>query len=245
MNMRNRSSASAGVAVAALGLSFGLGAAATAGSDATTDRSAPALSAAEKKVVKKLAVRIAKREITRAAPTLSVGSAKTAESATRAATAGRADLATRATSADLATRAISADLATTAQNAANAAKVGGLDVRKINTVVPANGAPARLVDAGGFSITATCAAGVVDLRAASTEPGGRLRFAAIDNNDDVYTNGDSNLGAAGTPLTVPGGSSLGSVTLEFVSASGQVVNVWLAHRDDSVGCVYFGNYLMG
>lgn len=232
MSKQYNTRALAGVTVAALGLTLGVSVAAT-GYPAQQEARAGALSKAETRAVKKIAKKIAVRQVRRLAPGLSVASAKTADTATSAQTANTANTANMAT------------MATTAQSAANAATVGGIDVKKINTVIPADGAPAALVPVDGFTLTASCAAGVVDVRAASSVPGGRLRSAAIDTNEVVATQGSNSVSESGFSLTVPAGASLGSLTLEFVSASGKVVNAWVGYRNDAPGCAYFGNYMVG
>lgn len=235
----------AGVAVAALGLSLAYGAAEAAGdgTDTTAGQAASALSKAETRAVRKIATTIAKKQaaqqIKRAAPTLRVGSAARAD---------LADLATTATTAQQAQSALhatTADMATNAQNAVHAAKVGGLDVKKINTLIAPDAATVKVIDTAGFTLTASCATGAVDLVAASTVPGGRLRSADIDNNEVVSTQGSNDLSEAGFSIHGPGGDGRGSLTLEFVSASGVIVNAWIGYRNDAPGCVYFGNYMVG
>lgn len=237
MNTDNRRGL-AGVVVAGLALSLTGGTAiALSSSDAPQASSAQSqqasLTKAEKKVVKKIALKMAAKQVTKMAPNLSVAKAKSA------------DTATSATSAQNAVHATTADMATNAQNAANAAKVGGLDVKKINTVIAPGGPNVVLIDSDGFTLTASCAAGVVDVVAASSVPGGRLRSADIDNNETVSTQGSNDLSAAGFSIHVPGGDGRGSLTMEFVSASGQVINAWIGYRNDAPGCAYFGNYMVG
>ena len=235
MTKHNSTRALAGIMVAAIGLTVGLGASAT-GETAQRETRAGALSKAETKAVKKIAAKIAARQVKKLAPTLSVASAKTADTATSAQTANTANSANTANMANM---------ATTAQTAVNAATVGGIDVKKINAVIPADGASVQLISAEGFTLTASCVAGVVDLVAASSVPGGRLRSADIDNNEAVGTEGTNSLSASGFSIRTPGGDGRGSLTMEFVSASGKVVNAWIGYRNDAPGCAYFGNYMVG
>ena len=238
MTKHNSTRALAGIMVAAIGLTVGLGASAT-GETAQREARAGALSKAETKAVKKIAAKIAARQVKKLAPTLSVASAKTADTATSAQTANTANSANTANTANM------ANMATTAQTAVNAATVGGIDVKKINTVIPADGASVQVISAEGFTLTASCVAGVVDLVAASSVPGGRLRSADIDNNEAVGTEGTNSLSASGFSIRTPGGDGRGSLTMEFVSASGKVVNAWIGYRNDAPGCAYFGNYMFG
>lgn len=238
--MSGNNRALAGVIAGAVALSLAWGVSASA--DDSSDRAAvgtvadrasagkPALNRSERKLVKKLAKRMARRQIRKQAPKLRVASAATADNAVNAINATNA------------VHAAAADMATNAQNAANAAKVGGLDVKKFSVVVPSGGAPAQIASHQGFTVTASCAAGAPELRAAAAPTGGRLRSARIDNNEVVLTTGTSNLGSLGM---IGGGSPLGSLTAEYVSPSGQVVNLWVGYRDDGPGCAFFGNYMFG
>lgn len=220
----------ASVLVAATGLSLAWGVNAQAESQQMSAQLA-ALDKAETKAVAKIAKKVAKAQIKKAAPTLTVAKATTADTATNA---------TNATNAQNAAHATSADMATNAQNAANAAKVGGLDVKKVNLAVADDAADVAVLSTSGLTINASCDGGVP--RLVATGSGGRLRSAALNGDDSVWTNGSSNLASVNL---LNGTSFIGSVTAEYVSPTGAVVNVWLGFREDSPDCVFFGNYMVG
>lgn len=231
MSNQNNNRAFAGVTVAALALTLAWSAAAAAGPTPESARAASGLTKAEKREVKKIAKKMAARQVRRLAPGLSVASAKTAGSAQTA------------VSAQSAAHALTADMATNAQTAVNAGTVGGINVRKINAVIAPDGAPVVVISDEGFTLTASCTAGAADLVAASTA-GGRLRSADIDNNEVVSTEGSNNVSATGLSIRA-GGDGRGSLTMEFVSTSGKVINAWVGYRNDAPGCAYFGNYMVG
>ena len=128
-----RGPAAAGVAVLIAGSAFALGSLHAA--DAGSPR------AATPAQVKKIAKKVADKEISKSAPTLSVG------------------------------HAASSDFATSSGVAATAAKLGTSTIKTFSAQVLNGGAPVVLMTSGPLTVTASCPAGVPTLVASSSAGG--------------------------------------------------------------------------
>ncbi len=208
----------AGVLVAVMALCLALGGTALAGP--SQKAASPGLSKAQ---VKKIAKKVANKQIKKKAPKLSVKHADSADSATTAASAA------------------TAGSAVSAQFAASAGKIGDLEVKKFSKQVVNNGAEIALLSVAGFTIKATCPAEIPNMNGSAD--GGKLRFQSISAGDTIDQNGTSNLSLAG--LTLTSGQDLGSGYAEYSNAAGAVVSVWYGWRSDGGTCFFFGNAIGG
>jgi hypothetical protein len=145
---------------------------ALAGSAAAGVATISVLSKKEKKQTRN----IAKDEINKAAPGLSVASAANADNATNAQTA------TNATTAESATNATHADNADQADNSTmvNSVGVEGVLYRQNGTT----NSPQTLVNLGGLTLTANCNAGILSLIANTSVDNATLSSAAVDTGSD-------------------------------------------------------------
>jgi hypothetical protein len=171
--------------------------------------------------VKKIATKVADKEIDKKAPTLAVA---------RAGTANTANFAT------------TTDFATSAGTAATAAKLGTTTVKTFSSEVLAGGAPVVLLTSGPLSLTASCAGGAPALVASSTA-GGVLRYINVDSAGVVGHSGDNNL----TTLTVTSGTGSGTGSFDYSTsaAGGTATDVSFSWRNDAGNCQFFGSYVTG
>jgi hypothetical protein len=169
--------------VAVIALCLGLGGAAIA-ADLT------------KPQVKKIAKKVANKQIKKKAPGLSVAHARTADSAT------------------------------TAQNATNASTVGGNSITKISFLAPANTGSTELFNANGLRITASCDGSVrpqIEASATGT-PQGVLKVEGNGFGGTIFVD-EFSYNSADTPVDIDGGRDRGVAELSFFREDGLVVTV--------------------
>lgn len=128
---------------------------------------------------KKQTRNIAKDEINKAAPGLSVANAVNAENAANAQSATNAESATNATNATNADNADQADNSTTV----NGVGVEGVLYRQSDTT----NNPQTLVNLGGLTLTANCNGGNLDLNANTSVNNATLSSAAIDTGSGLVS----------------------------------------------------------
>ena len=230
----------AGVLVALLALCLVLGGTALA---APSQKQAAA-GGLTKAQVKKIAKKMANKQIKKKAANLSVKHAKSADTASTAAsaqTAISAITAGSAVTAGSAGTAATAGSAASALFAANAGKISDLEVKKFSKQILTDGAAVELVNVAGFLVTATCPAGIPTINGAAD--GGKLRFQSISTGNTLDQNGSGNLSAVG--LTMTSGQDLGTGYAEYTSPTDQVASVWYGWREDGGTCFLFGNAIGG
>lgn len=177
------------------------------------------------KVSVKKAKKIAKREIKKAAPNLSVSKAKTADSATSAA------------------------------NAINADNVGGFRIAKFSVATTSAGADQPLAEAGGLRLAYGCNAGGtnVDLTAGTATDNARISLSVVsaavlaDGGNASLFRADDDFDTADQLDAAPGaGDDIFSGQLTYHAANGTVVTaIYRTSEDGPQGCVVDGTLTFG
>jgi hypothetical protein len=209
------------MALAALALVFAMVGTALAGPDAVS-----------RALTKSKVKAIAKKEINKAAPGLTVAKAVNADNATNA---------TNATTAANATNAASAN---------DSDAVEGNVVRKINLLAaPPVAAGTPLLDLAGLQLTATCAAGLETVVAHSTVAEGEISSISTDASNDSVENVQDDVFGPGDDvnLTNAASSSDRVYNINYSGGDGRNVVVQLV-TEDGLGtstCRYTGMAIGG
>jgi hypothetical protein len=200
--------------VAIVALVFVMVGSAVAGTDALTSK-------LSKSSVKK----IARKQINKAAPGLSVSHSTTADNATSATTAGNA---------------------TTADNATNATTVGNVGVSKVFTKIPNGTGATTAFQGNGLTVTISCAAGHLAINATTSVD---HAYIASDNSDGHMTaqiggdrSSDFGVGDTFNPLSV---QARGEGTLTYSQPDGKYVSIVFAADNASTFGTFDGCFIVG
>ncbi len=142
-----------------------------------------------------------------------------------------------------------ATTATTATSAGNATTVGGATVRRFFTAVTTGAAAQTVLNLNGLTLTLTCPAGVLTLRANNNSgAAAQFRYEGQGTATGAFGGGAQNLGAAANlQVNV---DNVGSGASHYIRLNGTGVTAHYGYRNDDfaglgVACRVFGYAVSG